>query len=698
MNRITKGVGLGAAALAALLVLTTPAGAAPNKCKAGKNKCVSKKMQGLLKCHIAAEKDGVSVSSPDIQECLGKPAIKFDGTCDGGTNVDQICLRDNDCPGSTCEGGCFRKLELKDTNGPGPITLDTDCYTFGDSPAFEAKVDAFVDDVVQELDPGYPTVITNSCSAGKKKCVLKKTAGILKCYEKADKAGTAVDPLCIAKAQFKYDGVTGAGALGKTPDATKGCFAKLEAKQDITDSTTICPTTQDYGALEDSVDNFVNDVLEELLALAKPINSQRCTGDTRKGCAVTADCSGVGGTCEFWFGSNLPLSAGGVDTCVTNQFNGTISGTANVDTGSSAGTANLISRVYSGAAAGSPCPQCIGDATVNDGVRGGTCNAGAHSGATCDSNGVSGLRVFGETSLDCGPLPGAILASLPIDLTNTSGTRTKTLSAASPNCRATGHTSQKCFCDTCNNLGATPCSTNADCGAGICGGKRCLGGGNAGTPCTVSGDCLSAVCSVPGLATAPNQCDDDTCSGVPGNNEGQCAAGPFDQFCGPHARYVGCFTDGDCTFPGDTCSIGKNRPCYTDNGTIGASVTSTGVADVPVNHEANDVLASLFCIGPTSSAAVNAAAGLPGLGRLALRGHSFENGTPSTCPTQVNFDPDTGGLGVLDSGWNGNGHNASVLSRGLVTVSFTSCAGTAPTCGVCTYAGPIPNPGAAPVP
>ena len=39
------------------------------------------------------------------------------------------------------------------------------------------------------------------------------------------------------------------------------------------------------------------------------------------------------GTCEFYFGAPLPLVAGGVGTCVVNQFNGAVSGTANVETG-----------------------------------------------------------------------------------------------------------------------------------------------------------------------------------------------------------------------------------------------------------------------------------------------------------------------------------------------------------------------------
>ncbi len=57
-----------------------------------------------------------------------------------------------------------------------------------------------------------------------------------------------------------------------------------------------------------------------------------------------------------------------------------------------------------------------------------------------------------------------------------------------------------------------------------------------------------------------------------------------------------------------------------------------------------------------------------------------------------------GDLGVLDTGWTGQAHDATVVDEGKVTVSVTSCpgsdAGTRP-CGVCSVSGPIANPNAA---
>ena len=296
---------------------------------------------------------------------------------------------------------------------------------------------------------------------------------------------------------------------------------------------------------------------------------------------------------------------------------------------------------------------------------------------------------------------------MPIDLTNSTGTRTRTLSATSPNCRAIGFTALKCFCDTCNNTAATPCGSNADCPAsgrcvggtggglpctsatqcpgggtcngrpcavagdcasgvctsgfcsttaGICGGlkgQRCSGGANNGAPCSIASHCPGGACNIPGTSTASNQCDDATCV-VDTGNEGTCANGPFEQFCAPNATFQGCTgSDPDCRpynqcvgganagatcvdnsecptgtcnskvgGPPELCTLGKFRDCYTDNGVSGASVNATGVADPPVNDESDPTLAALFCIGPTSSSAVNGAAGLPGLGRLELPGHA----------------------------------------------------------------------------
>ena len=191
----------------------TPAAITINKCQAAKKKCVSNKVKGLLGCHAKAEKKGVVVDPI----CLQKQFIKFSNPA----------LK-----------GCIDKLEAKGG-----------CLTTGDAAALEAKVDAFVVDVVEELDPFFPGAIPggNACSSKKKTCVSKKTVGLLACHIKAEKTGT-LDLGCLQKPKTKFDG----GAM-----PSKGCFAKLENAGD-------CLTMGDTAALEAKVDAFVDDVVCEL--------------------------------------------------------------------------------------------------------------------------------------------------------------------------------------------------------------------------------------------------------------------------------------------------------------------------------------------------------------------------------------------------------------------------------------------------
>jgi len=385
-------------------------------------------------------------------------------------------------------------------------------------------------------------------------------------------------------------------------------------------------------------------------------NTHRCVLDTSIQCTVDGDC-GVNGPCSFFFGSPLPLSAGGVSVCVTNQITAPITGTIDIEAGTTSNVITLLSRVHTGPTTDQPCPQCIA----------GSCSGGLHTSDPCVINGHSDL--FGDVSFDCPPDPGANVGNLPITLAYATGTQTRTLSASNPSCRAPGFSGSKCFCDTCNNLAATPCTSNADCvsaGATICGGRRCAGGTNNGAPCNVSSECPGGGCSVPGAQTKPNDCDDSTCSPTstcvggcnnflnctgafkcvggandaalctvdsecpggscneqcPGGqclsgNEGTCAAGPFEQFCAIQT-FRGCGANSDCPLSGDTCTLGKFRDCFLDNGVVGGGVDVTGVPYPSCGGLGSGSVGALFCVPPTSSGSVNSVSGLPGLGRVVL--------------------------------------------------------------------------------
>lgn len=329
-------------------------------------------------------------------------------------------------------------------------------------------------------------------------------------------------------------------------------------------------------------------------------------------------CSFVGRYSTPYFGSPLPLSSGGVPICVVNEVVGVTNGTLELTTGDLTYDYSLNSRVYTGLAVSQPCPRCDGDVTFDDDVKDGTCNGGLNAGDACDADGQSGS--FGATSFDCLPNDAANIGNLSIVFDDaTTGTKTRTTSAASPNCGASGFGMQKCFCDTCNNVDAHPCGSDADCppsggNPGICGGRRCIGGTNVGAPCAVNSQCPAGLCQRTGEPTRPTACLEDTttpgsgaCADA-GGDQGVCPEGPVDSNCAAPEQFRGCTVPNqaiDCPLTG-TC-VSANRKCFLP------TVTRTGTPG-----PTGGAYAGNFCIAPTGAAAVNNVAGLPGLGALIL--------------------------------------------------------------------------------
>ena len=391
----------------------------------------------------------------------------------------------------------------------------------------------------------------------------------------------------------------------------------------LTLDVTSCPNAGPGNTRPCGVCSFTGP-LANANADAGDIDNRRCTNDTSIKCTSNTPCL-PSGTCQFYFGSNLPLSAGSVPVCVVNEISGAVTGTANFETGATQSVVNLTSHVFTGLQIDKPCPTCVGDPVANDGQQQGVCSGSGtpRDGLPCDANGTSPIPAFGSTSLDCPPAPGGNVANLSIAINSSTGSVVRTLSAANPNC--TGATGKKCFCDTCNNATAQACSTNADCptsggNPGVCGGKRCIGGVSAGSPCTTDANCAGGSCNRPGQPTQPNACLGSGCQDTAptGDNEGECVDGPIVQTCAPPEQYKGCSNASDCPLTGDCRS--SLRECYLDNGNVGGVLEADGQASPPVNDVSNPLLASIFCVPPTSSTSVNSASGLPGPARLTLRG------------------------------------------------------------------------------
>ena len=156
-------------------------------------------------------------------------------------------------------------------------------------------------------------------------------------------------------------------------------------------------------------------------------------------------------------------------------------------------------------------------------------------------------------------------------------------------------------------------------------------------------------------------------------------------------------TRGGDDAPGDHCVV-HHRKCYRDNGApngFGVTIEAEGSHTTPTGQRWGSTFAAVFCLPPTGSAAVNAAAGLPGPGRIELSGNSAENGISVTCPSEADFLPTARG-GVLDIGWTGIASRPEGDLQRQGRGERHGLREWTAKLWVCTYAGPILNPNANP--
>ncbi len=697
-----------ATAFAAVFAFGTTTAQAQNTCSAGKLKLAGKKASAILKCYAKASAKAIPVDAL----CVGKAVANFDIKS--------------------------QKIDAKQD----PLKPKTVCPAGGgDEVIVGPDIGAHVDDIATDLDPLLPSATTaaSKCTAGKLKCAGKKINAVLKCYAKAAATNLPVATDCLNKAEAKFAG-GGVGCYDKleakeVPAKSPPTNVCVAADGDAgvigskigrwanhanaylrSSGAATCPTmltftpTSTTGVLDFGWTGYEHDQLfisDATLTFAVSsctgdgtapacgtctftgpsengpgqLHMRRCLIDTAIQCVSDNDCPI--GPCVAHYGTYLPFGGAGVNTCLENTFNGTVTGTMDVGTGEWDETASVTFRVFSQVTLASPCPQCIGDAVANDGIQGGTCSAGLHAGAPCDVSGASPDAFFGTTSLDCPPSPAALFVEVPVDLSSTTGTKSRTLSALNPLCRGSGWNTGtecgggpcRCQCDTCDNPAATPCSSDVDCGVKQCGGgenelvpcstdsecpastceggttcggkrcvisgqappngapctsnaecgNKCVGGVNDGAACTLDSECPGAFCLTGGCVRQGEATRGNKCDGGPGDCLGGVCQTGLLLFCS-NETFRECTNDTQCP-GGGLCNVGLLHKCY-DNGLVGDSANATGVPDAPAGHAADPTLASLFCMGPTVSSAANIVAGLPGLGRLELQGHATDNGTP----------------------------------------------------------------------
>jgi hypothetical protein len=651
------GASLASAALAWADDVDALVGHAPGKCDGPKTKLVGKYVAALQGCHAkAATKSGtvdgtcVSKAAAKLAGGITKAELRTDCSTTGqGSSLasaadafatTQVCALD---PASHA---CVPPTPIPtSTPIPTPTPMPTATLT---AHATSTPVPALTATPTPFVTPGCGNGVPEPGETCESECAADEACGDCACACPT-RLVIAADPVAPGTMlEFGWTGWWHGMPLVTGGDLTVGLYCSAVSSP-CGECVVSGPIPNDEpGQLANR--RCTNDSSQPCSA-DSDCAARTCLGGVQDGepCANAAECpSGTcpeAGTCAFNMGPPMPLSAGGASVCVVNQVAGAISGTLTLGSGAGALSMRLSADVYAESAIDHPCPRCSDTGPINDGVADGTCLGGARDGLACDANGsVPSHPDYGRTSLDCPPHPSTRIATLPIHLQNSTGTVTKTLTADHPRCRG-DIPSSKCLCDTCNDRFAAPCSVNADCPPsggvpGICGGLRCIGGGNVGSPCTATSECPSGVCGRPGAPARPDGCLEDSLSPPPphspdcadddGDGLGACVLGPTVNECSAASGHPqrGCLNDADCGGSAGSCES-RRRPCFLTGGQPypptgpypgTGTLVAVGEESAPVAGVLQPTLASVSCIGPTNNAPVNHVVGLPGPARLAISG------------------------------------------------------------------------------
>jgi hypothetical protein len=332
---------------------------------------------------------------------------------------------------------------------------------------------------------------------------------------------------------------------------------------------------------------------------------------------------------------------------VVNRFTEDVVGTTDLASGESAVRLRQGSSTYLGPDQQQPCPVCGGFCSgaagaISPGVRNlcsndGDCSGGAscitaavcswgpNKDRACRPNPPAGgpTEFFGSPSIDC-PMAGLLLGT--IDILQDPLTTGLTTLTANVDCGTPGWTNTVCAGGPNQHA---PCTVDSECPSGTCNEQCFCGGGpqqpNACEPACLGGDDDGQPCADNADCTAPGFCHPGDCRLNPfdtdSTQEGICTTGPSDGRCSVHPSQT-CTSDagcggGLCPFcdSGETCVFSR-RECF-----VNPTIMRAGMPGVPDRKSA-----AIFCISATTSAAVNATAGLSGPGAITQPMTTYEVG------------------------------------------------------------------------
>ena len=386
-------------------------------------RCLTKLKSCLLTCHGKALKAGTAVDPT----CVAKCRDKFD------------------LAPAVPEKGCFAKLEAKGGCG----------VSVGDSATLAAKVDAHVRDAVAQLTPAGGTP-SNKCTASKIRLPPQVRHLRPHLVRKAAAAGRPIADLSKCQHYLAIDATEllqqARGQVLSRSGALGAGVPHLQRRDREASPTGRCLRRRPDHRLRDRAERHRQPTLQRRHVGAvheRARRRRRLRRPTRHLRVLSS--ARIART-------SRPASRSASPT----QWNGAITGTFDQATGASAGVAAAISRAYNGISLESPCPRCVGDLFPNDGSPAGTCSGGSRN----------GLRVRRQRRLvradlrdDEPGLPagGTIVATFALDLSNSTDTMTKTVTASSPICN--GAAGKKCLCATCSLNSSIGCDHDADCAA-----------------------------------------------------------------------------------------------------------------------------------------------------------------------------------------------------------------------------------------
>jgi cysteine-rich repeat protein len=469
---------------------------------------------------------------------------------------------------------------------------------------------------------------------------------------------------------------TGWTGLAHNSEIVEGASITFSVLRRCTGNDAVCLEDSDcvgQGTCEATCDCDTDTICEA----SGPTTQQRCI-TTLTECTTNADCPSE---CGDVFGPPLPLSSGGTGTCVITLFEEPITGTVDSSTGQGQIAATLRSRVYLGNV-DQPCPRC-GTAAQNPEVgEPFTCQGGQRNGLACTVDAVSPVfgGVSYDCAPPLNANVSGVGLAIRFDNVTTGTTEAQaTLPCAfglyrdHPD-RGTGAcTDTLDACDTnadcmrCDGNETISCTSNTDCGAnGPCAfgpdtsvtcGYYChcgfceengTGIQDPDLPCYADSQCPGGFTCQPGnggntgpnpflaAQAQPNQCTTTLCGTTekekcPETFRGSCSDEPF-RTCDPLSPTDTCQTIGAGTcvaeflpcFEGKISRSGVPSPLgsYCSGGSDPDTVCTSNAdcsEGVCTPNSSRATSAALFCVGATSSSAVNSAGGITGPGAIRLK-------------------------------------------------------------------------------